>query len=296
MQPGCLITDSEMHLQRDIEDAVHRKTSFKLGKDRAKRNLCEQVDCLIIQRLLYPKRTNDMTLRKGVQNIYTEVARTYELVNHILTFGLDVRWRKKAARIAVQKGGSKWLDVCSGTGEMARYLSSFSAENVEIFAVDFSYPMLKKTADKRGASQLIAVIAEAGFLPFPEGSFDLVTISFATRNLNPKQEVLESYLEEFNRVLKPGGYFLNLETSQPSSKWIRHMFHFYVKKIVKLLGWILSGSKSGYRYLSFTIPRFYTADEFTRILLKKGFSAVESQRLWLGISAIHVAKKGTKCL
>lgn len=232
-----------------------------------------------------------MTIRKGVQKIYTEVANTYELVNHVLTLGLDIRWRKKAARIAAQKGGTLWLDVCSGTGEMAHNLSALSGEGVKIFAVDFSYSMLKKAMGKKTASNLFPVIAEAGVLPFPDESFDLLTISFATRNLNPKREILESYMEEFSRILKPGGHFVNLETSQPSAKMIRQFFHYYVKWIVKPLGWILSGSKAGYRYLSFTIPRFYAPDEFVQILRQSGYSEVEYTQLLLGVSAIHVAKK-----
>jgi demethylmenaquinone methyltransferase/2-methoxy-6-polyprenyl-1,4-benzoquinol methylase len=232
-----------------------------------------------------------MTVRKGVQKIYTEVARTYELVNHVLTLGLDIRWRKKAARAAAQMGGNLWLDVCSGTGEMARYLSILSDEGVNIFAVDFSFPMLKKVRDTGNIPNLNPVIAEAGILPFADASLDLVTISFATRNLNPRKEILESYLEEFNRVLKPGGHFVNLETSQPSTKIIRKLFHFYTKRIVKPLGWILSGSKAGYSYLSFTIPRFYAPDEFARILRQSGFSDVGFRRFLLGIAAMHVAKK-----
>ena len=232
-----------------------------------------------------------MTVRKGVQKIYTEVARTYELANHVLTLGLDINWRKKAARIAAQKGGDLWLDVCSGTGEMAQNLSALSSDGVRIFAVDFSYPMLKKAVEKSRAHDLLPAIAEAGVLPFPDESFDLVTISFATRNLNPRKEILESYIEEFNRVLKPGGHFVNLETSQPSAKIIRRFFHLYVKSIVKWVGWVLSGSKAGYRYLSFTIPRFFAPDEFAEILRQSGFSEVEYHRLFLGVAAIHVAQK-----
>jgi demethylmenaquinone methyltransferase/2-methoxy-6-polyprenyl-1,4-benzoquinol methylase len=232
-----------------------------------------------------------MTIRKGVQKIYTEVARTYELVNHVLTLGLDIRWRKKAAQAAVQKGGNRWLDICCGTGEMAQNLSKLSEDGVKIFAADFSLPMLKKAMNKRNADNLIPIIAEAGCLPFPDKSLDLVAISFATRNLNPKREILITYMQEFSRILKPGGHFVNLETSKPSTKMIRWLFHFYVKRIVSTLGWILSGSKAGYRYLSFTIPRFYAPEEFARILRQSGFSEVEYQKFLLGISALHVAKK-----
>ena len=108
---------------------------------------------------------------------------------------------------------------------MARYLSCLSAEDVNIFAVDFSFPMLKKAMEKKTASNIFPVIAEAGILPFPDNSLDLVTISFATRNLNPRKEIMESYLKEFNRVLKPGGHFMNLETSQPTSAVIKKLFH-----------------------------------------------------------------------
>jgi demethylmenaquinone methyltransferase/2-methoxy-6-polyprenyl-1,4-benzoquinol methylase len=232
-----------------------------------------------------------MTIRKGVQKIYLEVAQTYERINHIMTLGLDIRWRKRAARTAAEKGGSLWMDICSGTGEMAQYLSALSKEEVQIFAVDFSFPMLKKLMGKPNAVNLFPVIAEAGSLPFPDDSFDLLTISFATRNLNQKRAILESYIEEFCRILKPGGHFVNLETSQPSLKIIRSLFHFYVKRIVKPLGWILSGSKSGYSYLSFTIPRFYGPDKFAQILRKSGFSDVEYRRFLFGISALHVARK-----
>jgi demethylmenaquinone methyltransferase/2-methoxy-6-polyprenyl-1,4-benzoquinol methylase len=232
-----------------------------------------------------------MTVRKGVQKIYREVARTYELVNHVLTLGMDVRWRKKAARIAVQKGGTLWLDVCTGTGEMARYLSEFSADDVNIFAVDFSLPMLKRVYNKKKGSSIFPIIAEAGLLPFPDNSLDLVTISFATRNLNPRREIMKTYIGEFNRVLRPGGHFVNIESSQPTSKMIRKLFHFYIDKVVKSVGWLLSGSKAGYRYLSFTIPRFYAAEKFAQILSESGFAEVEYRQLFFGVSAIHVAKK-----
>jgi demethylmenaquinone methyltransferase/2-methoxy-6-polyprenyl-1,4-benzoquinol methylase len=237
------------------------------------------------------ERAKTMKIRKGVQKIYTEVAHSYEMINHIMTLGLDIRWRKKAAREASRKGGSLWLDICSGTGEMAGYLSAFSDGSIKIFAVDFSLPMMQKLMQKDYAFNLFPVIAEAAVLPFPDDSFDLLTISFATRNLNPRKEILESYIEEFRRVLKPGGRFVNLETSQPSIRIIKWLFHFYVEGIVKPLGGILSGSRSGYRYLSYTIPRFYGPDEFADILLKSGFSDVEYRTFLFGISALHVATK-----
>ncbi len=232
-----------------------------------------------------------MKVRKGIQKIYAEVAGTYEFINHILTFGMDTLWRKKAAKKAIKMGGTLCLDVCSGTGEMARSLVSLSKGNATVFAADFSYPMLAERFIKKKDPNLIPVIAEAGSLPFGDETFDLVTISFATRNLNPRQDILKIYLKEFWRVLRPGGYFVNLETSQPSNKIIRWLFHLYVRWTVKPIGYLISGSKAGYQYLSFTIPRFYPADQFTQILRQIGFSRIEYQKLFLSVSAIHLAQK-----
>jgi len=230
-------------------------------------------------------------MRKGIQKIFSEVAETYELVNHVLTFGLDIFWRKKAARLAADTGGIRWLDVCSGTGEMARNLSSCTGDNTDIFAVDFSFPMLAKARKKNKGENLLFIMADVTNLPFPKECFDLVTISFATRNLNVNREILLSHLKEICRILKPGGRLINLETSQPRSRIIRTIFHLYIKIAVKPLGYLLSGSKAGYNYLSYTIPRFYAPEKFDKILLQSGFSRVHHQILLLGISAIHITEK-----
>ncbi len=228
---------------------------------------------------------------KGVRKIYSEVANTYELVNHVLTFGLDIYWRKKAARIAASKAGRYWLDVCSGTGEMAQNLSHFAKDDVKIISVDFSATMLSKAQKKKNNANIYFAEAEAKCLPFPDDTFDLVTISFATRNISPNKDYLVSHLHEFYRVLRPEGRFVNLETSQPSSKFIRQLFHFYIHLFVKPIGTFISGSKSGYSYLSFTIPRFYPADEFSSIIHQAGFRKVKYRKLFFGASAIHIAEK-----
>lgn len=230
-------------------------------------------------------------VRKGIQKIFSEVSETYELVNHVLTFGFDILWRKKAAREAVRAGGYYWLDICSGTGEMAQNLSRISDGNAKIVSVDFSFPMLVKASEKKLVSNVSFTLADASTLPFPDETFDLITISFATRNINTRKEALNRYLGEFRRVLKPGGYFVNLETSQPSSKIIRKLFHLYIKLTVKPLGSLLSGYKPGYSYLAFTIPRFYPPEEFSSILYQAKFARVTYKPLLFGISAIHTAIK-----
>ena len=230
-------------------------------------------------------------MRKGIQRIFSDVVKTYELVNHVLTFGLDIIWRRKAARLASKEGGSHWLDVCSGTGEMALNLSRLAEKKVIIISVDFCTPMLERGKEKRNIPNLSPVLADAVFLPFPDETFDIVTISFATRNINPRKEVLINHLKEFCRVLKPGGSFINLETSQPSVKMIQALFHLYVKMTVKPLGHLLSGSKAGYNYLSSTIPRFYPPEKFSSIIREADFSKVTHRPLFFGVAAIHSAQK-----
>jgi demethylmenaquinone methyltransferase/2-methoxy-6-polyprenyl-1,4-benzoquinol methylase len=230
-------------------------------------------------------------MRKGIQKVFSEVAETYELVNHVLTFGMDIIWRRKAAREAARSGGNHWLDVCSGTGEMARSLSLRADENTDVFAVDFSYPMMARAMKKNHAKKIHPSLADVSHLPFPDNSFDIVTLSFATRNLNVNRDILHSYLKELFRILKSGGRLINLETSQPHNRIIRALFHLYIQMAVKPVGYLISGSKAGYTYLSHTIPRFYPPEEFKTLLRQAGFSRVRFRLLFLGIAAIHTAEK-----
>jgi demethylmenaquinone methyltransferase / 2-methoxy-6-polyprenyl-1,4-benzoquinol methylase len=230
-------------------------------------------------------------MNKGLQKIFGEIPETYELVNHILTLGTDIVVRKRMARQAAKDGGRRWLDVCSGTGETAVNLSKLAHNGTQIFAADFSGPMLQLAAAKPEAKNIRFVLADVGHLPFPDNSFDLITLSFATRNINTSRDNLIKTISEFRRVLRPGGRYLNLETSQPRFGMVRRLMHLYVKLAVKPVGTRISGSKAGYAYLSETIPRFYSAEEFAEILTLAGFSEVTHRRMFLGIAALHKAVK-----
>lgn len=230
-------------------------------------------------------------MSKNIQRIYSEVSPTYELVNHVLTWGLDILWRRKAAKMAARAGGTRWLDVCSGTGEMAAYLSRAADKNTNIIVTDFSFPMIREAIEKPKAHRLEFILADAKTLPFCDGTFDLITISFATRNINVTRDVLMQSLREFYRILKPGGVFVNLETSQPPSRAINRLFHLYVRLFVRPLGYILSGSRAGYAYLASTIPRFYGAEEYADIIRRAGFAKIEIHPMMFGVAAIHKAVK-----
>jgi demethylmenaquinone methyltransferase/2-methoxy-6-polyprenyl-1,4-benzoquinol methylase len=228
----------------------------------------------------------------AVQRTFSSsVSRTYELVNHIITFGQDTLWRRRAAKIAASLGGTRWVDMCTGTGEMAAYLRRRAPEGTTIYAVDFSHPMMAEAVAKPEAKDINFIVSDVKSLPFPDASLDLITISFATRNINLSEDILTQTFREFHRVLKPGGHFVNLETSQPASRIIRWLFHFFIKLIVKPVGSRISGSDGGYAYLSHTIPRFYPPEMLSSIMNQAGFENVTFRRMLLGAAAIHQATR-----
>ncbi len=223
--------------------------------------------------------------------MFSEVSPTYERVNHAMTLGLDIRWRRMTAKEAAAGSGNRWIDVCSGTGDLAACLSHLAGEHTTILAADFCMDMLGKATLRPEADQIAFVLADANSTPFPDATFDLVTTSFATRNLNVSRDKLTQCFREFNRILRAGGRFVSVETSQPSSKLVRKLFHLYVKLTVIPLGYAISGTRDGYSYLSNTIRRFYDAAELADILREAGFASVSYRHLMLGAAAIHKAVK-----
>ncbi len=233
----------------------------------------------------------DELMSNGILKVFSEVAHQYELINHVLTFGLDIPWRKKAAQIATVGGGTHWLEVCSGTGDMAVNLLKYANHKTRLVVSDFSFPMLSKAKEKDELQVASISLSDSIELPFPNDTFDLVTISFATRNITPTREKLVSFFKEFQRVLKPGGRFINLETSQPAWTPFRIAFRLYTKQVIKLVGRLISGSKTGYAYLAHTVPRFFNADDLSDILYEAGFSEVNYVTMTFGAVAVHRAIK-----
>jgi demethylmenaquinone methyltransferase/2-methoxy-6-polyprenyl-1,4-benzoquinol methylase len=234
-------------------------------------------------------------LSREIRSLFSQVAPTYDLVNRVLTLGFDGRWRRRAARLAAATDGTLWLDVCSGTGVMARSLVRFARAETRIVALDFCPLMLAQGREKI-MKRVKLVLGDVRSLPFPDACFDLVTLSFATRNINLSPEILAQEFREFRRVLRPAGRFVSLETSQPRPGFLRALFYLYVRFVVKGIGSWLSGSRAGYAYLAATIRRFYEAEILANLLRKAGFEGVRFRRLLFGVAAIHFGRKsgGTK--
>ncbi|MBN1408574.1 MAG: ubiquinone/menaquinone biosynthesis methyltransferase [Calditrichaceae bacterium] len=230
-------------------------------------------------------------MNSAIQKLYTQIPSTYELVNHLLTFGMDIWWRRSAIKKIENQYGVRWLDVCTGTGETAANLSKQANNGNQVFATDFSLPMISLAKKKPEGNRIKFSISEIKNLPFPDNTFDLITISFATRNIDINRQILIQSFTEIRRVLKSGGQFINLETSQPKSLFIRYFFHLYVKIFIRPIGKAVSGSKSAYTYLASTIPKFYHAEELKQIIIESGFQTVEYQHLLFGAAAIHSSIK-----
>jgi len=227
--------------------------------------------------------------------MFTTVPRHYDLVNNVITWSLDERWRKKAATECLASQPEKALDLCCGTGDLAIYLAQLSQNNVELTGLDYSQPMLdiaNAKAQKAGVENRISFIyGDAASLPFPDEHFDSVGISFAFRNLTYKNPLVTQYVAEVVRVLKPGGKFVIVETSQPRSKLIRKLFHLYLRWFAFGMGYLISGNKGAYYYLAESAARFYTPGEIEELLLSAGFRQVRYQPILFGAVGTHIAVK-----
>lgn len=219
----------------------------------------------------------------------------YDLINRVITWGQDNGWRLLAARECLDSSPKRLLDICCGTGKLAIDMAGIAGSSTRIVGVDFSLPMLELAVTETGRSnsgeRVSFVHGDAAALPFPDGHFDCVGIAFAFRNLTYKNPLTLRYLAEIARVLRPGGRFVIVESSQPRVRLIRKLFHLYLRTFVFRLGYLLSGNRGAYRYLAESAARFYTPDELGKLLLSSGFSRFLSRPLMFGTVAIHIAVK-----
>ena len=230
-----------------------------------------------------------------LHQIYDAIPHRYDLINRIMSLGLDQIWRRRAARECLAGNPGRVLDLCCGTGDLTMEICRISRDGTTVTGVDFSQPMLAVAEQKARSSGISPkpcfVYADAANLPFPEDNFNSIAISFAFRNLSYNNPLIEQYLAEVLRVLKPGGRLVIVETSQPKSRLIESLYHFYLRQIVCRLGAFISGNQEGYRYLSESAAGFYSPEELTDLLSRAGFSQVCFCRHLLGATSIHIATK-----
>jgi len=227
--------------------------------------------------------------------MFNAIPQHYDLVNRVITWGFDRRWRRLAARECLATGPRRVLDLGSGTGDLAISIVRQAKNYAMVTAFDYSETMLAAAARKAeaavGKGHITFIYGEAGSLPFPDEHFDCVGISFAFRNLTYKNPVAKVHIAEIFRVLSPGGRCVIVETSQPKSRVVRGLFHLYLRWVVAWAGHRLSGNRAAYQYLAESAARFYSAEEIKEMLMVAGFRQVSFHPLLFGVARIHVAVK-----
>ena len=216
---------------------------------------------------------------ESVRGMFDRIAPVYDLMNRVMTVGLDQRWRKLAVTEVVWPG-DRVLDACCGTGDLA---VAAERRGGRVVGLDFSPRMLERARRKSGAIEWIQ--GDALALPFSDGEFDAATVGFGVRNLAD----LEDGLRQLARVLKPGGKLAVLEITRPTGL-LRPFFRLWFDVLVPFAGRVLPGGHA-YTYLPASVRRFPGADELSALLVAAGFEDVRYRLLGGGIVALHVGRK-----
>jgi demethylmenaquinone methyltransferase/2-methoxy-6-polyprenyl-1,4-benzoquinol methylase len=220
-----------------------------------------------------------------VQNMFTQIAKRYDLMNRLMTGFQDVRWRKQVIRLARITIDASLLDLGTGTGDLAREaLTHASRPQAKVFAADFTLEMMRVG---QKTSPLNFSCADALRLPFNDSTFDAVTSGFLMRNVIDLQKGIE---EQF-RVLKNGGRIVILDTTRPKKNILSPLIWIHMHFIIPTLGGLLTGEREAYNYLPDTTENFVTAEDLASRMTKAGFKDVNFQRLMFGTIAIHWGEK-----
>lgn len=221
--------------------------------------------------------------------MFDSISGKYDFLNHFLSLGIDIRWRKKAVKMLAEGNPKVILDVATGTGDFA--IETLKLSPTQVIGVDISEGMLEVGRQKmkaRGYDQIIDMrLADSENLPFEENKFDAVIVAFGVRNF----ENLERGLAEMKRVLRPGGRMIVLEFSKPRIFPFKQLYNFYFKFILPKIGRLISRDKAAYTYLPESVQAFPDGPEFVSILTRLGFKQTACKSLTFGISSLYSATK-----
>lgn len=236
-----------------------------------------------------PYKNQDQSKKQQVAEMFNNISKRYDFLNHFLSMGIDILWRKKAIRQLKTHQPKLILDIATGTGDLA--IEALKLNPDKIIGVDISEGMLevgrKKMIELGVEDQIEMRLGDSEQLLFEDNKFDAVIVAFGVRNF----ENLEMGLADMRRVLKDGGKLVILEFSKPTKFPMKQLYGFYFKAILPLIGKIVSSDNSAYTYLPESVADFPYGQQFLDILEKTGYKDTQCKPLTFGISSIYTALK-----
>jgi len=236
-----------------------------------------------------PYKDSDLGKKEQVAQMFDTISGNYDGLNRVISFGIDVKWRKKVLKMVSDKNPEMILDIATGTGDLAILMTETNAK--KIIGLDISAGMLevgrKKITQKNLSDKIEMVLGDSENIPYDDNTFDAITVAFGVRNF----ETLEKGLAEILRVLKPNGIFVILETSVPVKTPYKQGYKFYSKYILPLIGKMFSKDNSAYQYLSDSASVFPFGEALNNILRKIGFIEVKALPQTMGVATIYSASK-----
>ncbi|MFY0605163.1 MAG: bifunctional demethylmenaquinone methyltransferase/2-methoxy-6-polyprenyl-1,4-benzoquinol methylase UbiE [Cyclobacteriaceae bacterium] len=236
-----------------------------------------------------PYKDKQGSKKEQVATMFDNISKKYDFLNHFLSLGIDIAWRKKAIRKLKKDAPKQILDIATGTGDFA--IEALALNPDKVTGVDISEGMLavgREKMIKRKLDDKIELLSgDSESLQFEDNKFDAVIVSFGVRNF----ENLEKGLADMYRVLKPGGKAVILEFSKPKSFPFKQLYNFYFKWVLPKIGNTISKDQAAYTYLPESVRAFPDGKLFLDILEKVGFKNTQCEALTLGISSIYIGTK-----
>ena len=242
-----------------------------------------------MSKIIKPYKDSSLGKKDQVTTMFNNISKNYDDLNRVISFGIDISWRKKVVQIVSKNNPQQILDIATGTGDLALMMSTLAPE--KIIGLDISEGMLSVGKEKISKAQLNdkieMVVGDSEDIRYADNTFDAITVSFGVRNFAN----LDKGLGEIRRVLKPGGILVILETSNPTKFPFKQGYKFYTSFILPVIGKLFSKDKIAYSYLSESANFFPFGEAFNNILKKNGFINITHTPVTFGVATIYSASK-----